>query len=96
MIKVVIKYVIICFLFSYVEINAQDLAGSNSAIPSKTTMKGRRELRKDKRIKKNEASVLKMNEAKEEAHSDKPFHEKKRRKFFKDKKRSDKEIRKKG
>ena len=90
------KYGIVFFLFSYVEMNAQDMAGSNSAIPSKTNMKGRHELRKDERIKRHEARVLKMNEAKEETHSDKPFHEKKYRKNSKDKKRSDVENRKKG
>ena len=96
MMKTIIKYAIGFFLYSYVEMSAQDMAGSNSAIPSKTTMKGKHELRKDKRIKRREAHVLKMNEAKEEARSDKPFHEKKSRKPSKDKKRSDAGIRKKG
>ena len=90
------KYVMVFFLFAYIEMNAQDVVGSNSTFPSKTTMKGRHELRKDKRIKKRETRVLKANEAKEEAHSDKPFHEKKRRKNSKNKINSDVKNRKKG
>jgi hypothetical protein len=85
--KTIIKYGIGFFLSIYVEaVSAQALSGSSVAIPSKTSIKGRHELRKDKRIKRHEARALKTNEKKLEAKSDKSFHKKKNRKASKDKK----------
>jgi len=74
--------------------NAQE-AGTNSAIPSKTTAKGRRELRKDKRIKRHEKRAEKKNAENFETKADKPFHKKRNRKALKKQKNTE-EVRKKG
>ena len=91
--KTILKYIAIFFLFFCIEVNAQE-AGTNSAIPGKTTIKGRRELRKDKRIKRHEKHLEKSNEENFETKSDKPFHKKRNRKALR--KQKDKEIKKKG
>jgi|GEM_PF-1698810 hypothetical protein len=92
--KSIVKYILVFFLFLCIETNAQE-AGTNSAIPSKTTVKGRRELRKDKRIKRHEKSAEKANAESFETKADKPFHKKRNRKAL-NKQKDAEEIRKKG
>jgi hypothetical protein len=87
------KYLSAFFLFFYVGVNAQEV-GKKSTIPSKTTSKGRKELREDKRIKANESHLEKANERKLEEKSDKSFHKKGNHKVVK--KQKNVEIRKKG
>ncbi len=68
--KTIIKYLLSFSLLLYIKVNAQ---GTHSEIPSKTSMKGRSELRKDKRVKRHEERALKSNKEKLKTHSDKPF-----------------------
>ncbi|HXU28584.1 MAG TPA: hypothetical protein VN698_15245 [Bacteroidia bacterium] len=91
--KIILKYIAIFFLFFCIELNAQE-AGTNSVVPSKTTAKGRRELRKDKRIKRHEKRAEKAKAENFETKSDKPFHKKRNRKALKKQKNT--EVRKKG
>jgi len=87
------KYLPVFFLFFYMEVNAQEV-GKHSAIPSKTTAKGRKELREDQRIKNHERHLEKANEKTFEEKSDNPFHKKGNHKVVKEQKNV--EIRKKG
>lgn len=80
-------------MFFCIEIHAQE-AGKNSIVPSEKTVKGRRELRKDKRIKRHEKHLQKANEENYETKADKPFHKKRNRKVKKHK--NTEEIKKKG
>jgi hypothetical protein len=86
--KTYIKYLLGFFLLFCIETNAQE-AGTHSAIPSKTTSKGRRELRKDKRVKRHSEHFEKENGEKLESKSDVSFEKKttnkERRKLRKDK-----------
>jgi hypothetical protein len=91
--KSVPKYLSAFFLFFCIGVNAQEV-GKHSIVPSKTTAKGRKELREDKRIKANESHLEKANEKKLEEKSDKSFHKKGNHKVVK--KQKNVEIRKKG
>ena len=89
--KKIIPYFLVFFLSVTVSGFAQAETGSASAIPDKHTVKGRRELRKDKRIKKHTEKSLSGNAENLQEKSDKPFHKKKHVKKFKSKKSEDKE-----
>ena len=71
--KTIVKYILSSFLFLSVVVHAQDKAGTHSEIPSEKTIKGRRELSKDERVKKHTEKHLKADKEKLEKHSDKPF-----------------------
>jgi hypothetical protein len=81
------------FLFFSIETKAQE-AGTHSAIPSKNTVKGRRELRKDKRIKRHEEQAEKSNQEKFEVKSDKPFYKKEHKTASQDKRKEEEIIHK--
>ena len=91
--KSIPKYLSAFFLFFYLGVNAQEV-GKHSAVPNSTTAKGRKELRKDKRIKTHENHLEKANEKKSEEKSDKPFHKQGHHKAVK--KEKNVEVRKKG
>jgi hypothetical protein len=93
-VKKTVKYLLSLFLLLCIEVAAQDKAGTHSEIPSKTSMKGRRELRKDKRVKRHEEKALKANKEKLETQSDKSFIKKKHRKTPKNKKEDEEIIKK--
>ena len=78
--KTIIKYSLGVFLWLATEAAcAQPVIYNKSynSIPSTTSAKGRRELRKDKRIRRHEEHLAKANEKKMEP-STKPFHKKSR------------------
>ncbi len=60
-------------LFVSIETKAQE-AGKNSSVAATNSAKGRKELRKDKRIKRHEARALKSNQKKTQSEANKPFH----------------------
>ncbi len=71
--KAIAKYILSASLLLCIEVHAQERAGTRSEIPDETSMKGRKELRKDKRVKRHEEKRLKTNDKKWEKHSDKPY-----------------------
>jgi hypothetical protein len=89
--KKIVKYLLSFSLLLCVGVNAQ---GTHSEIPSKTSMKGRSELRKDKRVKRHEEKSLKSNKEKVKTHSDKPFIKKEHPNTPKSKKAKEEPIRK--
>jgi hypothetical protein len=92
--KTIVKYLLSSTLLLCIEINAQGKVGTRSEIPSKTSMKGRSELRKDKRVKRHEEKSLKSNKGKLKTHTDNPFIKEKHPKAPKDKKGKEEPIRK--
>jgi len=62
--KTSIKYILSFCLFLCIEVNAQDRAGTHSEIPSETSMKGKKELRKDERVKRHTEKHLKADDEK--------------------------------
>jgi hypothetical protein len=93
--KTAAKYTLSFFLFAYLNGNAQDKAGTRSEIPSKTSAKGRKELRKDERVKYHEEKNLKSNKEKQQTKSDKPFVKKEHLKAPKNEKKEEEIIKKK-
>lgn len=72
--KTIVKYLLSTFLLLGIEVvSAQDKAGTRSELPSKISVKGRRELRKDKRIKSREKKSLEANKKEWKNDSDTPF-----------------------
>ena len=71
--KTIVKYILSSSFFLSIGIHAQDKPDSHSEIPSKTSAKGRSELRKDDRVKKHDEKHVKTDKEKLEKHSDKPF-----------------------
>ena len=90
-----VKLMLSFFLFIYLNGNAQDRVGTHSKIPSKTSMQGRSELRKDKKVKRHEEKALNANKQNLETHTDKPFVKKGHHKAPKNKNK-EKENMKKG
>jgi hypothetical protein len=84
--KTRIKYILSFSLFLCIEVKAQDKAGTHSESPSETSAKGRKELRKDERVKRHTEKHLKAEDEKLEKHSDKPFIKKEHPKTPKGKK----------
>lgn len=93
--KTVTKYTLSFFVFACLSGNAQDKAGTHSEIPSKTSAKGRKELRKDERIKRHSEKNLKANKEEEETKSDKPFIKKEHPKAPKKEEKEEEIIKKK-
>ncbi len=80
--KTIVKYFLTSVLLLSIELaKAQDKVES----PSETSIKGRRELRKDERIKRHKERHEKKSKKKLEEHSDKSFIKKKHPKKLKDK-----------
>jgi len=92
--KRIVKYLLSSALLLCIEVKAQSKAGTHSEIPSKTSMKGRRELHKDERVKRHEERALKANKKKLETQSDKPFIKKKHPKTPKNKKGGEEIVKK--
>jgi hypothetical protein len=67
--KTIVKYLLSSLLLLCIEVNAQGKVES----PSKTSMKGRKELRKDERDKRHTEKHLKADKEKWKKHADKPF-----------------------
>lgn len=81
------------FLLFCIETKAQE-AGTHSTIPDKNNTKGRREIRKDERIKRHTEHEEKQNGEKLEAQSNKPFHKEKTHKTSKQPEREGEIIKK--
>jgi len=71
--KTIVKYLLSFLLLLCIEVSAQDKAGTHSESPSETSMKGRKELRKDERVKRHTEKHLKTDKEKWKKHSDEPF-----------------------
>ena len=71
--KTSVKYLLSLFLLAYLSGSAQAGKGADNASPDKTSTKGKRELRKDKGVKRHTEKSLKSNEEKQEKQANKPF-----------------------
>ena len=67
--KTIVKYFLSASLLLSIGVHAQGKVES----PSKTSMKGRKELRKDERVKRHTEKHLKTDKEKWKKHSDEPF-----------------------